>query len=101
MICLQDQAKTNTNGRVDEHGAFRHKHVELCSVGAMGFLLWARFQVLDRARPDFAPDYGEGSGTFGTRVWYDWFVFPSNDGDDIEMSYQSGFSFPFLFHEQS
>lgn len=91
-MCLVDQSKTNTSGRVDEHGAFRHRHVELCAVGALAILYWVHFHVLGKRPPIFAPDYADKNfGEFGRRQWYDIYVFPSSQGDDIQMLYKSEF----------
>lgn len=90
MVCLTDQSKTNTTGKLSEHGAFRHRHVELCSVGGIAILFWARFHVLRVDPPDFGVDHSDRSfGEFGRRDWYKLFVFPSTLGSDQEMSYKS------------
>jgi hypothetical protein len=47
---MSDEGKTNTNGRIDEHGAFRHRLPELCPVGALAIHLFAYFHVEGPAR---------------------------------------------------
>ncbi|KAF8057163.1 hypothetical protein FPV67DRAFT_576935 [Lyophyllum atratum] len=34
MVLMSNQGKTNTTGRIDNQGAFRHRVVELCPIGA-------------------------------------------------------------------
>ncbi|KAJ7108769.1 hypothetical protein C8R44DRAFT_884803 [Mycena epipterygia] len=49
------------NGRVEEYGAFRNRHVELCPVGAISALYFVWFHVLNYAVPNFAPDFSDPS----------------------------------------
>lgn len=90
LVCLVDQAKHNQTGRVDEHGAFRHRDAELCCMGALALLFFTQFHVLGKSPPNFAPDLSDVQfGAYGRRDWYKLHVFPSSRGDDIEMSYDS------------
>jgi hypothetical protein len=89
MICLTNQGKTNKTGRLDEHGIFRHRHVELCAVGAVGFYFFSHFHILQTAIPDFTPDFDNPKyGEFGHRPWYDRLLFPGKSNTE-EMSYLS------------
>ncbi|KAJ7269115.1 hypothetical protein C8J57DRAFT_1609308 [Mycena rebaudengoi] len=54
---LADNAKHNQTGRVDEHGLLRHKHAELCGVGALAFLFFGYFHIAKFPVPDFSPDF--------------------------------------------
>lgn len=77
-------------GKVDEHGAFHHRNEELCAIGALAMLFFAYFHVLMKEPPSFIPDYSDPQfGQFGRRPWYEWYVFPSSEGDNLPMSYQS------------
>ncbi|KAF5367837.1 hypothetical protein D9615_010577 [Tricholomella constricta] len=71
LVILADNAKTNQDGRVDEHGAFRHRFVELCPQCVLS--------------PDFEdPGYGE----YGRREWYEHYVF-STSSISKAMSYDN------------
>ncbi|KAI0311846.1 hypothetical protein OF83DRAFT_1177189 [Amylostereum chailletii] len=73
---LADNAKHNQNGRVDEHGAIRHRIVELCPVGALALHFFAHFQIMSNQPPKFAPDFNcENPGKYGRREWYQYRVF--------------------------
>lgn len=90
LVFLVDEGKTNTTGRLDEHGALRHKEVLLCCQGALARYFWVQFHVMGKPCPDFSPDFSDPNyGEFGRRDWYKFFVFPSSEGDDVEMSYKS------------
>jgi hypothetical protein len=43
FAALAGNVKHNQTGRTDEYGAFRHRKVELCPVGALAFLFFAYF----------------------------------------------------------
>ncbi|KAJ8579943.1 hypothetical protein M405DRAFT_869844 [Rhizopogon salebrosus TDB-379] len=76
LAALADNAKHNQTGRVDEHGAIRHTHVELCPVGALACLFFAHFHILNHAPPNFAPDFSNKNyGEYGYRQWYEYHVF--------------------------
>ncbi|RDB27704.1 hypothetical protein Hypma_003308 [Hypsizygus marmoreus] len=88
LVMFSDQGKTNTNGRIDEQGAFRHRLPELCPVGSLGFYLFSYFHILNRKRPTFAPDFSHG-GEIGYREWYKLTLFPGSGGDESEMTYEN------------
>ena len=93
MICLTNQGKTNKTGRLDEHGAFRHRHVELCAVGAIAFHIFSYFHILQKPRPVFEPDFDDPKyGEFGHRPWYDLLLFPGKQSDYVPMCYTSRLS---------
>lgn len=86
---LADNAKTNKDGRVDEHGALRHRMVDLCPVGAIALHLFVHFHIKSNPPPDFAPDFNDKAfGEFGRRTWYKYHVFWGKDME-TEMSYDS------------
>jgi hypothetical protein len=87
-VLISDQGKTNTTGRIDEQGAFRHRKPELCPIGGLGLYLFSLYHVLEKPKPDFAPDYSRG-GALGYRSWYRIFLFPGGAGEDTEMTYES------------
>lgn len=93
FAALADNAKHNQMGRVDEHGALRHRVTELCGVGALAMLFFAHFHIMARPVPDFSPNFeGPDSGEYGHRPWYKYHVFYSTArGGDPEqpMSYDS------------
>jgi hypothetical protein len=85
---LADNAKHNQTGRLDEHGVLRHKHVELCGIGAVAIMFFAYFHVAGYPVPDFAPNFEDNTyGEFGRRDWYTYHVFSTGIGT-TEMSYQ-------------
>ncbi|KAL6300578.1 hypothetical protein BKA93DRAFT_829023 [Sparassis latifolia] len=43
LAALADNAKHNQQGRLDEHGAIRHREVELCPVGGLALLFFWLF----------------------------------------------------------
>ncbi|KAJ7178272.1 hypothetical protein C8R46DRAFT_1188289 [Mycena filopes] len=86
---LADNAKHNQTGRLDEHGALRHKHVELCGIGAVAIMFFAYFHIAGYPVPDFAPDFKDKDyGEYGRRDWYTYHVFSTGVGT-TEMSYQA------------
>jgi hypothetical protein len=86
---LADGAKHNQQGRVDEHGALRHRFVDHCAVGAFALLLFSHFHVLGLPVPNFAPDFDDDScGEFGRRQWYDYHMFWAQSIES-EMCYDS------------
>lgn len=90
MGALADNAKTNQQGRVDEHGVIRHRITELCCVGAVARLFFAHFHILKHSPPNFAPVFGkDGYGEYGYREWYECFVFAGKDDVKAKMSYDS------------
>ena len=88
---LADGAKHNQQGRVDEHGAFRHRLVDHCPVGGAAFLLFAHFHVLGSPVPEFTPDFkDESCGEYGRRKWYDYHMFWAQSIES-EMCYDSAY----------
>ncbi|KAJ7857504.1 hypothetical protein B0H14DRAFT_3447941 [Mycena olivaceomarginata] len=63
---LADNATHNQTGRIDEHGVLRHKHVDLCGVGAVAMMMFGYFHIAAYPVPDFSPDFSD-SGYGG--VW--------------------------------
>ena len=89
LAALADNAKHNQHGRVDEHGVIRHRQVELCAVGALAFMFFGHFHVLDCSPPNFAPDFANKQyGEYGHREWYSHHVFYAGSATK-EMSYNS------------
>lgn len=85
LAILADNAKHNQTGRTDEHGAIRHRHVELCPVGGVAMMLWATFQLRNFPVPDFIPDFADPKfGEFGRRDWYNICLFFSSTGSQTE-----------------
>ncbi|PPR01349.1 hypothetical protein CVT26_015407 [Gymnopilus dilepis] len=71
LVILADQSKTNSTGRIDEHGLFRHRHVELCGFGAIGFHFFSHFHIEKKAPPSFTPDFEDSEfSENGRRDWY-------------------------------
>ena len=98
LTVLADNTKHNQHGRVDEHGAIRHRHVELCPVRAIALLFFTHFYILHRPLPDFAPDFmRKDCGEYGYREWYHHFIFYAGTPSK-EMLYDSRFS-PHLLTE--
>jgi hypothetical protein len=91
FAAIADNAKHNQTGRVDEHGALRHRVPELCGVGALAMLFFAHFHILDNPVPDFTPDFDSPeSGQYGIRDWYEYHVFyATRHSLKKEMTYQS------------
>nr|GAT44268.1 predicted protein [Mycena chlorophos] len=88
LAVLADQAKHNQTGRVDEHGAIRHRLVELCSVGAIALLFFAYFHVLGAPVPNFEPDFNDPDyGDYGRREWYALYLFSTSKDCKKAMSY--------------
>lgn len=95
---MSDEGKTNKNGRIDEHGAFRHHLPELCPIGAIAIHLFAYFHIENNPCPKFAPDFNHPQASaMGYRDWYKLRLFPSSKGLYTEMSYESKFIFNHLF----
>ena len=91
---LADNAKHNKHGHVDEHGAFRHRIVDICPVGGMAMLMFAHFHVLGSPVPKFEPDFGDTlSGEYGRRDWYGYHCFWGSS-IETEMSYDSEYFDP-------
>ncbi|CAK5262885.1 unnamed protein product [Mycena citricolor] len=72
---LSDNAKTNQTGRLDEFGVLRHRHVEMCGIGALALHFFAHFHILNNLPPVFAPQFEKGCGEYGKRDWYSYHVF--------------------------
>jgi hypothetical protein len=90
LTLISDNAKHNQNGRIEEYGAFRHRHVEVCPVGAIAALFFSWFHVLNCPVPDFKPDFTDGKyGQFGRRDWYSFHVFSHAKQADKSMTYDS------------
>ncbi|KAJ8488942.1 hypothetical protein ONZ45_g13777 [Pleurotus djamor] len=90
LIFISNQGKTNTSGRIDEHGAFRHRSPDLCAVGALAFYFFSWFHILDKSPPNFEPSFsGDGADEYGNREWYKIKLFPGAEGDTSEMSYEA------------
>jgi hypothetical protein len=89
LVVLSDNAKHNQAGRTDESGAFRHRLVELCPVGALAMLFFAYFHILKYEVPDFRPNFNDPeAGEYGSRDWYSLFLF-SGKTTTTAMSYDS------------
>jgi hypothetical protein len=92
LMILADQAKTNSTGRVDEHGLFRHRYAELCGIA---FCLFSHFHIMCRVPPQFSPDFDDQEhGEYGRRDWYGVLLFPGKDDVEktsgtIPMTYES------------
>ena len=78
-------------GCVDEHGAIRHRYVELCPINAIALLLWATFHLKQVPVPNFVPDFSDDKfGEFGRRDWYRQLLFFSSTGSPCEqLKYKS------------
>lgn len=90
-----NQGKENTTGRADEHGAFRHRIPELCSIGALAFYFFALFHIEKQDIPDFSPDYSvPEAAEMGFRQWYNVFLFQgrSKKSENSSMSYSSKYT---------
>ena len=89
LAALADNAKHNQHGRVDEHGALRHRLVELCPVGAIARMFFALLHIMKQPLPSFVPSCADGYGEYGYREWYDYHVFASKEDGRGEMTYDS------------
>ncbi|KAF7369757.1 hypothetical protein MVEN_00307500 [Mycena venus] len=88
LTLIADNSKQNQSGRVDEHGAFRHLCVELCPVGAIGFLFFAHFHIINSPVPNFSVDFTDPDyGDYGRREWYELFTFSTTKDCKKEMCY--------------
>jgi hypothetical protein len=95
LAALADNAKHNKDGRVDEHGALRHRDVNLCPVGAIAVMFFTYFHILSLPVPRFEPDFTNANyGEYGHRPWYEYYVF-SGEKVDKQMSYDSTHLVPF------
>ncbi|KAF5381020.1 hypothetical protein D9615_004052 [Tricholomella constricta] len=87
-IFRSNEGKTNTTGRIDEQGTFRHRAPELCAVGALGFYLFSQYHLVTTDVPRFEPDFTHPqAGEFGYREWYTTLLFPGAKGK--EMTYEN------------
>lgn len=67
----------------------RHRRVELCGIGALGFHLYCHFHLMGEALPEFEPDFkDEEYGEYGRRDWAAVLLFPGKDKTK-EMTYGS------------
>src|ERR1700761_8150163 len=90
LTLIADQSKVNQNGRVDEHGAFRHRITQLCPVGSIAFFFFAHFHVLNASIPDFCIDFSDPEyGEYRKREWYQLFLFSTSKDCTREMQYAS------------
>ncbi|KAK6974833.1 hypothetical protein R3P38DRAFT_3479541 [Favolaschia claudopus] len=90
LTFIADNAKHNQTGRTDEFGAFRHRFVELCPVGAIALVLFSYFHVRNAAVLKFAPDFSDPEyGDYGKRDWYRMHLFPSATDPMSDMSYDN------------
>ncbi|KAK7056117.1 hypothetical protein R3P38DRAFT_1377096 [Favolaschia claudopus] len=90
LTFIADNAKHNQTGRTDEFGAFRHRFVELCPVGAIALLLFSYFHVRNAPIPNFVPDFSDPQyGDYGKRDWYRMHLFPSAQDPMSDMSYDN------------
>ncbi|KAJ7774075.1 hypothetical protein B0H16DRAFT_1450877 [Mycena metata] len=88
LTLIADGSKVNTTGRVDEHGAFRHLCVELCPIGAIGFLFFTHFHIINSPVPDFSVDFDNADyGEYGRREWYELYAFSTSKDCKREMQY--------------
>ena len=91
LVMLADNAKHNQQGRIDEYGAFRHRLVDLCPVGALSMLFFAQFHILPLPPPQFEPDFDDKEcSEYGRRDWYRYHVFWGSSMETA-MSYESEF----------
>ncbi|KAF7797744.1 hypothetical protein EIP86_008944 [Pleurotus ostreatoroseus] len=81
LAVLADNAKHNQHGRIDEFGTIRHRHIELCAIGALALHFFCYFHVLNSPLPPLPPD-------FDNRDYSDSHVFPGKSLDS-EMSYEN------------
>ncbi|KAJ7835604.1 hypothetical protein B0H13DRAFT_2108070 [Mycena leptocephala] len=90
LAIIADNAKHNQQGRTDEHGAFRHRHAELCPVGAIALLLFSYYHVRNCSVPNFAPDFTDSKyRDYGKREWYGIHLFPAGLNHLDEMGYDN------------
>lgn len=92
MGIISQNAKHNQSSRIDELGTLRHKNVNLCGVGAVGFHLFAVYHIANISPPSFVPDFSdtakaEGYGVYRKRPWYQHTLFSGQkDGTEMEPS---------------
>ncbi|KAF9496547.1 hypothetical protein BDN71DRAFT_1430146 [Pleurotus eryngii] len=89
LVFISNQGKTNTTGHVDEQAALGHCIPEFCALGAVSFHLFGYFHILNKSPLDFAPKYSNKTDNIGTQSWYSFMLFPGNDGNSTEMSYEN------------
>ncbi|KAJ3536673.1 hypothetical protein NMY22_g5932 [Coprinellus aureogranulatus] len=90
LVIVTNQGKTNVNGRLDPHGAFRHRLPELCAVGALARHFFGQFHIDKGNVGSFEPDYSHPEATdIGRREWYKWLVFPGGKSKTEPMSAQA------------
>ncbi|KAJ7745543.1 hypothetical protein DFH07DRAFT_977314 [Mycena maculata] len=90
LALIADNAKHNQTGRTDEHGALRHRFVELCPIGSIALLLFSYFHVRNELVPNFVPDFSDSNyGDFGKREWYGIHLFPAGKSPMDEMGYDN------------
>jgi len=89
LAVLADNAKYNKDRQVDEHGALRHRNVNLCPVGALAIMFFTYFHIYSCPVPSFEPDFTNlAYGEYGHRSWYENYVF-SGEKVNKPMSYDS------------
>ncbi|KAF5334432.1 hypothetical protein D9611_014463 [Ephemerocybe angulata] len=87
FVVFSNQGKTNVNGRIDEHSAFRHRDPDLCVLNALGMYLFGLYHIEKRSPPSFAPDWKHDKATqIGYRDWYNILLFPGGKNDREEMN---------------
>jgi hypothetical protein len=91
-VIYSNQGKENTSGRIDEHGAFRHRLPEHCGVGALALYFFSIFHICEANVPNFSPDFSHSDGgVIGFRSWYLLRLFPGGHNEFSKMSLQSEF----------
>ena len=93
-MIISNEGKTNINSRLDFHASLRHRHPELCSVGAVALYFFSMFHIIKQQRPDFAPKFIDpGDPQKGRRFdWHYLRLFPAGTSPEKcydEMSPQS------------
>ncbi|KAI0088513.1 hypothetical protein BDY19DRAFT_906536 [Irpex rosettiformis] len=91
LAMMSLNAKHNQHGRLDEHGVMRHLNVQVCAVGALAFLFWAMFHVMDfsSTEAELQPDFtATDCGPFGLHEWYSYYVFFGNNRK-VKMTYDN------------
>ncbi|KAF5324667.1 hypothetical protein D9611_004415 [Ephemerocybe angulata] len=87
IIMFSNQGKTNMNGRIDEHSAFRHREPELCILNALAMYFFGLYHIEKRKPATFAPDWKHDKATqIGYREWYNILLFPGGKSDFEEMA---------------
>ncbi|GBE82271.1 hypothetical protein SCP_0406550 [Sparassis crispa] len=89
LVFMANNGKTNQNGRTDEFGAFRHRLVELCSIGSIALQFFSHFHIQNNPLPSFGADVTDRNfGEYGRRNWYQYHVFYALRLD-MPMSYET------------